>query len=310
MKHISIGLFGDVEDIGKELGKKGTSSDITLYDYKKGDDSVVFIEPIRYPEKIAPLIYTINMMDYALVFINEIKPEIGETLLALDISNEEKGFFVVGEYLDIENFKKIISNTSMKDFEILKRDSIQIREKMIGLDERDKSKSFTKISIDHFFAVKSVGTVILGKIDKGNVKIHDSLRIYPTENKASIKSIQVQDKDVKDAGTNARVGLALKGILPDDLERGMILSDGELLILDDLKLDMKWNPYSKKEIGVGEDYQIVIGLQLVAVRVENREENIIKLKLIKPIVCENGDRVVLIDGSAKIRIIGISKVSI
>lgn len=307
MKDVTIGLFGDFADAGKNIAKKGTSTDITLYNHKNGDDSAVFVEPTRYPERIQPLIYTINMMDYALVFIDEIKPEIGETLLALDLFGVERGFLVVGEYIDIEQLKGIISNTSMKNFEILEKDYIQIREKMISIPEVEKSGEFVKIPIDHFFSVRSVGTVILGKVDKGTVSVHDNLRIYPTNNKAMVKSIQVHDRDVKEAKTNSRVGLSLKGISTEDLDRGMILSNGELNVSDVIELEMKWNPYMNKEVAVGEGYQIIVGLQTVSCKIEEKNGNKLKLKLLKPVAFEKGDKFIMLDGSAKIRIIGISK---
>jgi selenocysteine-specific translation elongation factor len=307
MKNIGIGLFGDFEDAGKNLGKKGTSTDITLYNYKKDDDSVFFVEPTRYPERIHPLIYAINMADYALVFVDEIKPELGETLLALDMLEVKEGAFVVGEYVDVEQLKAIISKTSMKDFEFMEKDYIQIREKMMELPLKEGDTSFVKIPIDYFFTVRSVGTVILGKVEKGDsVKIHDNLRIYPTEKKAMVRSIQVNDKDVKEAGFNSRVGLALKGTNTEELERGMILSNGELNVSDEIELEMKWNPYSNKEIKVGEGYQIICGLQSVSSKVVEKEGDKIKLKLIKPIAYENGEKAVLLDGSAKIRILGVA----
>ncbi|MBA2858354.1 selenocysteine-specific translation elongation factor [Methanococcus maripaludis] len=307
MKNVTIGLFGDFEDAGKNIAKKGTSTDITLYNHKNGDDSAVFVEPTRYPERIQPLIYTINMMDYALVFIDEIKPEIGETLLTLDLFGVERGFIVVGEYVDVEQLKGIISNTSMKNFEFLEKDYIQIREKMITIPEVEKSSDFIKIPIDHFFSVKSVGTVILGKVDKGSVSVHDNLRIYPTNNKAMVKSVQVHDRDVKEAETNSRVGLSLKGISVDDLDRGMILSNGELEVSDKIELEMKWNPYMNKEVAVGEGYQIIVGLQTVSCKIEEKNGNKLTLKLLKPAAFEKGDTFIMLDGSAKIRIIGVSK---
>ncbi len=329
MKNIGIGLFGDFKDAGKNLGKKGTSTDITLFNYKQGDDAVFFVEPTKYPEKITPLIYAINMMDYALVFVDEIKPELAETLLALDMMGVEKGSFVVGEYVDTEQLKAIISNTSMKNFEIreldknplgfcksanpsdsLRKDYIKIREDMVNLPQEIAGKpdsSFVKIPIDHFFTVRSVGTVILGRVKKGTVKIHDDLRVYPTENKAMVRSIQVNDKNYDEAPTFSRVGLALKGVKSEELERGMILSDGDLKVSDEITINMKWNPYSKKEVAVGEGYQIGIGLQTISCKVMEKEGNTIKLKLLKPAVYESGEKAVLLDGSAKIRILGVSE---
>lgn len=309
MTDVAIGIFGDFEDAGKNIAKKGTSTDITLYNHKNGDDSAVFIEPTRYPERIHPLIYTINMMDYALVFIDEIKPEIGETLLTLNLFGVERGFFVVGEYVDVNQLKAIVSSTSMKNFEILEKDYIQIREKMVKLPEVEKGQEYLKIPIDHFFSVRSVGTVILGKVEKGVVSIHDNLRIYPTTNKAMVKSIQVHDRDVKEAKTNSRVGLALKGISVEDLDRGLVLSNGDLKVAEEIELEMKWNPYMTKEIVAGEGYQIVVGLQTVSCKVEAKDGNKLKLKLLKPIAYDSADTFVLLDGSAKVRVLGVSKIN-
>ncbi len=310
LKNIGVGLLGQFKDAGKNLGKKGTSSDITLYNYKKGDDSIFLIEPTKYPERINPLIYTVNLMDYPVVFIDEINSELGETLLLLNMLNIKDGIFVVGDYVDIEQLKSIVGNTSMKNFKIMENDPIQIREYLINLPSEicgELDDSYTKIPIDHFFTVRSVGTVILGRVLKGNVKVHQNLRVYPTENKCMVKSIQVNDKNYDTAPQYSRVGLALKGVKSEDLERGMILSDSDsLTVCDTLKLNMDWNPYLQKKVKVGEGYQVVVGLQSVSCKVEEVDGDSITLKLIKDIVYDNDDRAILIDGSAKIRILGVS----
>ena len=140
MKSIGVGIYGDIADVGKNLGKIGTSTDITLYNYKRNDDIVFFLEPTRYPEKITPLLYTITYTDYALIFIDDIKPEIGETLLALDMMGVDKGAFIVGERVDVERLKLIVSNTSMKNFDIREKDFIKIREDMIALPQNIAGK--------------------------------------------------------------------------------------------------------------------------------------------------------------------------
>ena len=310
MRSIGVGVYGDVEGVGKNLGKLGTSSDITFYNYKKDEDAVFFLEPTKYPEKITPLLYCINLTDYALVFVDEIRKELGETLLALDMMGVKKGAFVIGEYVDVEQLKNIVSNTSMKDFDIREKDFIKIREDMMALPQDvagETDLSYTSVPIDHFFTVKSVGLVVLGRVKKGIVKVHDNLRLYPTEKTIMVKSIQIHDRDYTEAPTFSRVGVALKGVAPEELERGMVLSNGDLKVSTEFTLNMKWNPYIDKEVGVGEDYQINIGLQTISCKVMGKEGNKITLKLIKSVVYELGDRAVLLDGSAKIRILGVSE---
>ncbi|HPW74067.1 MAG TPA: hypothetical protein PKZ03_09220, partial [Methanothrix sp.] len=59
MSNLNVAILG-AADYGKELGKKGTVSDLTFYNLKKGESTVTLIEPSRYPERIAPLFYAIS----------------------------------------------------------------------------------------------------------------------------------------------------------------------------------------------------------------------------------------------------------
>jgi selenocysteine-specific translation elongation factor len=54
------------------LGKKSTSTDVTLYDFKKGEDTVTLIEPSRYPERLAPLFYACSIAKKAIVVVDEL----------------------------------------------------------------------------------------------------------------------------------------------------------------------------------------------------------------------------------------------
>ena len=122
-----------------------------------------------------------------------------------------------------------------------------------------------------------------------------------------IKSIQIQDKNYNEASTFSRVGLALKGIKSEELERGMILSNGDLNVSDEIILDIKWNTYLNKKVSAGERYQLNIGLQTISCKIIEKEDNKLTLKLMKPVVYEkNDEKAVLLDGSSKIRILGVS----
>ncbi|NLN08770.1 MAG: elongation factor Tu, partial [Methanoculleus thermophilus] len=66
MGNLNVAVLGPA-GYAKDLGKKGTTSDITFYNLKKGEDTVTFIEPTRYPERLAPLFYAVSLADVALV---------------------------------------------------------------------------------------------------------------------------------------------------------------------------------------------------------------------------------------------------
>ncbi|HNI42724.1 MAG TPA: elongation factor Tu, partial [Methanoregulaceae archaeon] len=50
MSNLTVAVIGP-EGYAQDLGKKGTSSDITFYNLKKGDNTITFLEPTRYPER-------------------------------------------------------------------------------------------------------------------------------------------------------------------------------------------------------------------------------------------------------------------
>ena len=49
------------EELASKLGKKGTESDITLYNHKKGETALAVAVPTRYPEKLSPLLFSLYL---------------------------------------------------------------------------------------------------------------------------------------------------------------------------------------------------------------------------------------------------------
>jgi selenocysteine-specific translation elongation factor len=56
------------------------------------------------------------------------------------------------------------------------------------------------------------------------IRKHETLRVLPLEKTAQIRSIQKHDDDAESAVTGDRVGLALKNIETDELDRGFVLT--------------------------------------------------------------------------------------
>jgi hypothetical protein len=125
-------------DYSKALGKKGTASDITLYDIKKGHDTVSLIEPTKYPERLAPLFYACSMADFALVVVEEVNAQLGEGILMMHCLGIEKGWFVLGNYLTPERILPLIKDTALSGFSFIENDPIKIREML--LDQAAKAE--------------------------------------------------------------------------------------------------------------------------------------------------------------------------
>ena len=83
----------------QRLGKKGTSTDITLYNLKKGEDTVTFIEPTRYPERLAPLFFATSTANKAVVVVDELNATLGESIVMLQCCGVSSGYFILRNYL-------------------------------------------------------------------------------------------------------------------------------------------------------------------------------------------------------------------
>jgi selenocysteine-specific translation elongation factor len=62
-------------------------------------------------------------------------------------------------------------------------------------------------------------------VAQGVIKKHDTLKVLPTEKTAQIRSIQKHDDNADYAETGDRVGLALKNLDAEELDRGYVLTN-------------------------------------------------------------------------------------
>ena len=93
MGNITVAVLGALGYAGN-IGKKGTSTDITFYNVKKGEATVTLIEPTRYPERLAPLFYALSLSKKAIVVVDQIDATFGECLVMLQCSDIKSGYFV------------------------------------------------------------------------------------------------------------------------------------------------------------------------------------------------------------------------
>ncbi len=229
MGNLTVAVLG-MQDYSNSMGKKGTSTDITLYNLKKGEDTVTFIEPTRYPERLAPLFYAVSIAKKAIVVVDELNATLGECLVMLNCSNIDSGFFVLRNYLPKEKVQPLIKGTQLEKFEFIEDNPTLLKEKLLNEATQIKtSQSCTKsagtVPVDHSFNVKGVGVVILGVVADGEISKHDNLKVLPGTKTAQVRSIQKHDDEFDCASQGDRVGLAVKNVELEDLERGTVLTN-------------------------------------------------------------------------------------
>jgi len=117
--------------------------------------------------------------------------------------------------------------------------------------------------IDHCFKVKNKGTVATGTIMKGNLKINDEIFFPELSNKYMVKEIQIFRKSVKSAIKGDRVGLLIKNLDNQKVERTIITSVGskEVNYLEGGILLLKKVNLYKDKLKSNNKYYLMIGNQ-------------------------------------------------
>lgn len=224
MKSLNVFTY-DLNDFLKVVSKKGTESDVTLYHRKDRDNLYTFLSPSRFPDKISSLTDCIYPTDVALINGNSITKELGEVIIALDLMGARKGYFMVDDESKIDGLKGLISKTSLKNFGFYSGNPIEFMDTLSKENHVPRFQSPTVI-VDHFFKVKSVGTVVLGFVLGGKVEKHQKLMCSYVNKEALVRSIQVQDADQDSVPSGTRVGLAIKNVDAEEIERGMFMREG------------------------------------------------------------------------------------
>ncbi|OWP56250.1 MAG: GTPase [Thermoplasmatales archaeon B_DKE] len=237
-----INIFAyNVPEIIREIAKKGTESDITIYHRKDGETVLTILSPTRFPEKMSSLTDSIYPADVVILGIDDINRDLGEVLIALDLMKKDRGFIILKDENKLSTVRKIISNTVVSKYEFFRGPPVELASS-IGSMKIMRGNEGTSVIIDHFFKVKSVGTVALGFVLKGTIAKHQNLYASSLDSQVQIRSIQMQDVDVDSAPAGSRVGLALKNIEIDDMERGMFLTENQLKRVAKIESQINFHP--------------------------------------------------------------------
>lgn len=315
MGNITVAILG-APGYGNNLAKKGTSTDITLYNLKKGEDTVTFIEPTRYPERLAPLFYATALSKKAIVVVDELSASLGEQLVMLQCSDITSGFIILRNYIPKEKIEPLIKGTTLQDFEFVNDDANLIREKLLAEAAKQTSvqipQSGGTVPVDHAFNVKGVGVVVLGIVVNGTIQKHAAMNVYPAGKTAQIRSIQKHDDEFDVAGDGDRVGLAVKNVDVEDLDRGAVLTnDPAIKTSSKLQVEASLVKYWQTPLKQGMVMHVGHWTQFITAKVDavaetdDAKKPALTLSLDKPLVYMPNDKVVLmyLEG-AKLRVAG------
>ena len=315
MGNLNVVVAGS-KNYAADVGKKGTVTDMTFYELKKGTDSLTLIEPSKYPEKLSSLFYSVAMSEYAILVVEQIDSFLGETIVMIDSLGIDKGWIVLRNYIQPEQLKQLIAGTSLENYEPLEDDPIKTREMLLALATSTVKTAGDgtcgSCPVDSHFNVRGVGTVVLGSVIDGYFRKHDKMKVLPINREVVLKSIQKHDIDADDGIKGDHVGLALRGIESDELDRGYVVTTDPSIKLT-RKISGKANVIKFWRNPVKEGMVLHVGhwMQMVPCRVTSATDDgdfhspNLELEMDSDIIHKPGDKAILmyLEGG-KLRVVG------
>ena len=258
MDSFTIGVFSGDEALRTSflhaVAKKSEAEGLSVHLRTGGGARYSFLEPVDFPERIQTSAKIASFADHAYFLFpmsGKLSAPDGELAVLASSYHLPGSLAVFDQGASLPTVLGHYKGTAVERYqgEIRQRDSAAIDLSAIRA-RADLPKEGTLVSIDRAFTVKGVGTVVLGFVLAGEVKVHQQLRLVPGQAglKADVKGIQVNDVDAESAGRGIRVGLSLRGVEPSQLDRTNWLDDGSYAVSQSMQVDYEQSPFYKQEV--------------------------------------------------------------
>ncbi|NLY44590.1 MAG: selenocysteine-specific translation elongation factor [Tissierella sp.] len=339
MKHLIIGTAGHIDhgkttlikaltgrntDRLKEEQKRGISIDLgfTYFDLPSGQRAGIIDVP-GHEKFIKNMLAGVMGMDIVLLVVaadEGIMPQTKEHLSILNLLGINKGFVVLTkvdlvdeEWISLveEEVEEETKGTFLEGCPIMRVSSTKnrgVKEVIHLIDEyvkdiEDRSTlDMARLPIDRVFTISGFGTVITGTLLSGNLKIGDEVQIYPGNETARIRTLQVHDENTEVAYAGQRVAVNLAGIKKDHIIRGDVLApveqmketlmlDTKIKLLDSMNTSIKTRTRLRLYLGTKEIFCRIVLLDKEILN--PGEESYAQLRLEEEIVAKRGDRFIL-----------------
>ncbi len=270
MGHVTYAYVGPVEAAGR-LAKKGTESDVVLFNAKHDESHLNLVAPAKWPERAQCLLAAFDLADRVILHAATVDRAFGEAAVGAQVFGKTSGFVRLADATLEQPVRRMLQGTLLADLVVTGEPDGVLRERLFSAHAAP-SEGPVVVPVDHAFPVKGVGTVVLGVVRRGTLNRHADLQAYPGDETVSVRSIQIHDVEHDEAPTGARTGLALKGVEAEDVPRGTVLAEpGSLRTLEpeaDTSFRVTWAPHRKWEPRTGTTLHLFHALQDVVFRVD------------------------------------------
>jgi len=119
---------------------------------------------------------------------------------------------------------KAISAEEGPDFDSIIK-LVEAMDTFIPEPARDVDRPFL-MPIEDIFSITGRGTVVTGRVERGMLKAGEEVEIigFGKHDKVVVTSVEMFRKILEDARAGDNVGLLLRGVAKDDVERGMVIA--------------------------------------------------------------------------------------
>ena len=285
MDYLIAGVPND-NDLASFIGKKGSANGITFYNRKTEGIKLAALTPTDLNDKFYTLGQVLSMSEVIVISTKSVDKMFAECVIGASLLAKP---IILTNSNDVDAMLKPIQ---LRVF--AKADNATMLEALTSFKKSQGDKaSPLRIDIDHAFPVKGVGTVLLGIVRSGKVKAHDNL-VISNGKQVSVRSIQVQDDDVQEAGAGARVGLAVKGVEHDEVEKGDILAEKRVEYADKITAGVELSSMSGNANVESETEAIVSGFSFANCKGVTKSGDEYVFELDKKVALDIGDRFIVI----------------
>jgi len=178
---------------------------------------------LAHPLGVKQMIVCVNKMDewtvdYSEDRFNEIKNEVGSYLKVLGYKPAKIPFVPVSGWVGDNMIK---SSTNMPWY---KGPTLLEALDMLHPPKRPIEKPL-RVPLQDVYKISGIGTVPVGRVETGVMKVGQTVLFAPTTLTAEVKSIEMHHTSHPEAVPGDNIGFCVKNVAVKDLHRGMVASD-------------------------------------------------------------------------------------
>ena len=153
-----------------------------------------------------------------------VEMEVRELLSEYDFPGDDIPFVSGSALLALETINSNPENTNNQWINKI-QDLMKAVDNYIPTPERDVDKTFL-MAVEDVFSITGRGTVATGRIERGTIKIGDTIEIVGLKETrtTTITGLEMFQKTLDEGMAGDNIGILLRSIQKQDIERGMVLA--------------------------------------------------------------------------------------